>query len=579
MALVIILTISLFLTLALGFHVLVSAPHLTVNRTFAAFIGMMILWIIKDLVLWGFNDRNTGAGWWACGSFLIGLGLLLVFLLFTDVFPENGRPNWRRLSWYGVPGLLLIPLIINGRLWNRAGFVDGRFEIDLNGYAQIFGFYNYLILGTGISQLVRKYRRYRETAWRQQISSVIVSVGLTATLLVLSNNLLPLIGIYSLLPFSSIFILLGAMIYVYAITNFNLFSLQSALGQLRVFPLTSKVAIAVAGTGLIGFLVVQVPIAIWTLGDGVSGWAKFVVFSMIGGTIPSLALVLVIVRILSRPLRELTEMALDVSHGNYGAETGIASNDELGVLASSFNTMSRKMAVDIARLKEINQAMISAEKLAMAGALATSVAHEVNNPLASISSLVQSLLGRESEERNRETLRLILGQITRISAVLRDLMDFARPKPPEPRPTEINQIIHKSLELALYDKRFRTLRVERLLDPTIPLLHLDSDRMQQVFLNLLLNARDAIVEGTGEIRIESRQDEKRVLVEISDNGVGIPAENLGAIFDPFFTTKPRGQGTGLGLSVCQKIVTAHGGTITAASNGKGSVFTLSFPLG
>lgn len=580
MLLIVVLTASIFMTLALGFYVLVAAPHRQVNRTFAAFVGMMILWIVKDLVFWGFHDAESDADWWAKSSFLIGVVLQLVFLLFTDVFPDNSPPRWRRLAFYCLPLVVLLPWLLMGRLWTEMRFHHGQLNIRITWYAYLFGIYNYSILGSGIAQLIGKYRRYRETIWGAQIYSVIVSVLLTGLLLFVSGNLLPALGYYALLPISSIFIVIGALIYAYAITNFNLFSLQSALDQLRLFPLTYKVAIAVAGTGLAGFFIIQVPVAIWTLGAaGGRGWTKFIVFSTIAGTLPSLMLVLVIVRILSRPLRELTELALDVSRGNYGAETGLTSNDELGVLASSFNTMSRKMAADIARLKEINQVMIRTEKLATAGALATSVAHEVNNPLASISSLVQSLMQRETEEKKRETMRMILAQITRISGVLRDLMDFARPKPPEPRPTDLNLIIRKSLELAIYDKRFKRLEVKTEFDPALPRLQLDGDRMQQVFLNLLLNARDAIGEQAeqGEIMVRTGKLDGRIFAEIADNGVGIPPENLRIIFDPFFTTKGKGQGTGLGLAVCQNIVTAHGGTISAANREKGSVFTISFP--
>jgi signal transduction histidine kinase len=237
------------------------------------------------------------------------------------------------------------------------------------------------------------------------------------------------------------------------------------------------------------------------------------------------------------------------------------------------------MAEDIARLKNINQVMIRTEKLATAGALATGVAHEVNNPLASISSLVQSLLARTADERERETLRLILAQITRISGVLRDLMDFARPKATEMAPTDLNEVLAKSLDLARFDKRFKRLSVRTALAPGLPPLPLDADRMQQVFLNLLLNARDAIGEepGGGEITVTTRRDGGEVWAQIADDGGGIPAENLARIFDPFFSTKPKGQGTGLGLAVCHSIVAAHGGRISAAARSRGTVFTVAFP--
>ncbi len=572
-----VLLASLFITIALGFFVLVAAPHRAVNRIFALFIGMMSLWIVKDLAFWGFHSPTEDATWWAVVSFFIGITLQIVFLHFAEVFPENAKPRWRRTFLVSLPLMIFLPLLFTGKFWSHVHFHNGHFSIGLTRYAYAAGLYNALMLAWGIAILWSKYKRHKGTLWGKQIASVIVAVLVTGVLMVGSGNLLPALGHYRMLPYGSVFIVIGALIYAYAITNFKLFSLQTALDQLRFFPIAYKVAIAVATTGLFGFLLCQLPVALWAFGTGVAGWKKFLVFSTISGTVPSLILVLLIVRILSRPLRELTEVALDVSHGNYGAETPISSNDELGVLASSFNTMSRKMAEDIARLKQINLAMVQTEKLATAGSLATSVAHEVNNPLAAISSLVQSLLARAADERDRETFRLIISQITRISGVLRDLMDFARPRAPEPRPTDLNQVLIKSIELASYDKRFKRLAIRTKLSP-LPTLQLDPDRMQQVFLNLLLNARDAIGDEaeSGEIMISTNTPDGEVIAEIADNGSGIAPELLPRIFDPFVTTKPKGQGTGLGLAVCHSIVAAQGGRITAANRECGSVFTVAF---
>lgn len=146
----------------------------------------------------------------------------------------------------------------------------------------------------------------------------------------------------------------------------------------------------------------------------------------------------------------------------------------------------------------------------------------------------------------------------------------------------MNQVIMKSIELAKYDKRFKQMEVKTELSPTLPLLALDTDKMQQVFFNLLLNARDAIAETgrTGEISIQTERRDGSVIAEVTDNGPGIPTGILNAIFDPFFTTKTKGNGTGLGLAVCQSIVTAHGGRITAEnrSEGAGSTFRITFPI-
>jgi signal transduction histidine kinase len=581
--LILILMTSLFITLALGFYVLVAAPHRVVNRTFALFVGMMALWIVKDLAFWGFHDPEGGAAWWATVSFILGITLQLVFLYFADIFPDiypnSGPPRRRRLLLAAAPLAVFLPALLLGKFWTHAGFHHGRFSIALTMFAYAAGIYNLLLLAAGVRTMRTKYQQHRDSIWGKQIASVIAAMLVTAGLMVASVNLLPALGIYELLPFCSIFIVVGALIYAYAITNFQLFSLQTALDQLKLFPLAYKVAITVALTGIFGFLLCQVPVALWAFGADAAGWKKFLVFSTISGMIPSLVLILLIVRILSRPLRDLTEVALDVARGNYGAETPLTSNDELGVLASSFNVMSRKMAEDIARLKDINQAMMRSEKLAVAGALATGVAHEVNNPLASISSLVQLQLAGAADERDRETLRLILAQITRITSVLRDLMDFARPKAPELRLTDLNQVLAKSIELARYDKRFKNLAVRTAFAAPLPPLPLDADRMQQVFLNLLLNARDAIGDETadGEITITTSQVNGEILAEIADNGAGIPAENLPRLFDPFFSTKSKGHGTGLGLAVCHSIITAHGGRISATPKARGAAFTVALP--
>jgi signal transduction histidine kinase len=576
-----ILLVSLVITLALGFYVIITAPDEAINRTFASFIGMMILWILKDIAFWGFHQDNENSVWWGNVSFLIGISLQIPLLLFAEVFPENHRPRWRRIALLTAPLLLLIPILITGSLWERIGFSHGTFHIQLKPAAYIFGAYNALLLTIGLTQLIGKYRKYKGTLWGQQLASVILGILVTGVLIVPAGNLLPALGHYQFLPYSSVFIVAGTLIYAYAITNFKLFSLQTALDQLRLFPITYKITIAVASISLLGFFLMQVPVAIWAFSRDDPGWQKFLIFAPIAGLIPSLILMLVIVKILSRPLRELTEKTLEVARGNYGAQIELTRNDELGVLAKSFNAMSQQMAADIARLKEINQALIRTEKLATAGTLATGVAHEVNNPLASISSLVQSLQSRVQDERDHETLRVILTQITRITSVLRSLMEFARPQTPTRKATDLNQIIAKSIELARFDKRFKQLQLAIEFSNDLPPLQLDHDQIQQVFLNLLLNARDAIEEAendAGEIRLTTRREAEEIIAEITDNGSGIAPENLAHIFDPFFSTKPGGKGTGLGLAVSHSIIAAHGGRISITPQARGTSVIVAFPV-
>jgi signal transduction histidine kinase len=237
---------------------------------------------------------------------------------------------------------------------------------------------------------------------------------------------------------------------------------------------------------------------------------------------------------------------------------------------------------DVTEKREMLDELLKAERLAATGTFAAGVAHEVNNPLASISSLVQSLLGGESDPHRRTTLHTILAQITRISVTLRDLVDFARPAPVERRPLNLNDLATETLRLLAYNKRFSGLSLEPRLAPDLKPVFADNNEIQQVLLNLLLNAADATQGSDGCIRIVTENyhgaEHDRVVMRIIDNGIGIPREHLERVFDPFFTTKPAGAGAGLGLSLCQRIVLANRGTIRIDSEvGKGTTIKISLP--
>ncbi len=243
--------------------------------------------------------------------------------------------------------------------------------------------------------------------------------------------------------------------------------------------------------------------------------------------------------------------------------------------------MSRKMADDIERLRSMSEQMVRAEKLAATGTLAAGVAHEVNNPLASISSLIQILqsqpLTPENEPEAREMLRLVQTQVARITRVLRDMTEFARARTTERAPVDVRAVVQAAVRLASFDKTFKRLELMTAFDERAPHVLADADQLQQVFLNLLLNARDATPEG-GRVEVRARFDEGAgaLVVEVADTGCGIAPEKLPRVFDPFYSTKP--SGTGLGLAVCYGIVTAHGGRIEVApNNGRGTIVRVTLP--
>jgi signal transduction histidine kinase len=573
---------ALFLLVLLGFYVFVENPRNRAHQTFAAFIAFLALWTIKDLIFWNFHARDISSGWWASSSFIIAFLMQCALVVFAWVFPENSRTPRKKAAILFAPGLILIPAALFGLLWHRVGFQNGAFEIDLAPLAYAFVLYVYFIFGYGAIVLFRKYRKYRGTQKGQQVGAILWAVAITGILKTLANIVFPFFGLSYLLPFSSIFVLPGVLIYAYAISNFKLFSLQTALNQFRLFRLTYKIALSIAGVAIVSFIVFQIPIVYWAFQDGMTfeAWRKYLVFSIISALVPNLLLVLLVVRTISRPLQRITLAAVQVTEGEYGTEVDLRkSNDEIGLLADSFNEMSRKMALDIEQLQKLNEQLTRTEKLAAMGTLAAGVAHEVNNPLASISSLIQMMQSEKNlDEETREKLHLISAQIERITQVTRDMMDFARARPAAKASVEINEIIEKSLRLASFDKSFGELSLKKQLSENLPEIFADGDQLQQVFLNFLLNARDAMPEG-GALTIKTDQNGKELHIEISDSGIGIDESDRKRIFDPFFTTKQTGKGTGLGLAVCYGIITAHGGKIEISENdSNGASFLISLPL-
>jgi signal transduction histidine kinase len=572
---------ALFLLVLLGFYVFVANPRNRAHQTFAAFIAFLALWTIKDLVFWNFQAQNSSSGWWASSSFIISLLMQCALVVFAWVFPENSRTPRKKAAILFAPGLVLIPAAMFGLLWRKIGFQNGVVEIELAPLAYAFVAYVYFVFGYGAIVLFRKYRKYRGTQKGQQVGAILWALVITGILKTLANIVFPFFNLYYLLPFSAIFVLPGVLIYAYAISNFKLFSLQTALNQFRLFPITYKIALSIATVAIISFILFQIPIVYWAFQDGMTfeAWRKYLVFSVISALVPNLLLVLLIVRTISRPLQRITVAAVQVTEGEYGTEVDLRrSNDEIGLLAESFNEMSRKMLSDIEQLQKLNEQLTRTEKLAAMGTLASGVAHEVNNPLASISSLIQMMQTKQNlDDDTKEKLKLISEQIQRITQVTRDMMDFARVRPAAKSAVDVNGLIETSLRLASFDKSFQKLELNKDLAGNLPKVYADADQLQQVFLNLLLNARDAMPEG-GELCIKTAASEKEVQIEISDNGVGIDDANRQKIFDPFFTTKQAGKGTGLGLAVCYGIVTAHGGRIEVSSNNSnGTSFLITLP--
>ena len=285
----------------------------------------------------------------------------------------------------------------------------------------------------------------------------------------------------------------------------------------------------------------------------------------------------VVLKHVSAVLKHGSDQALDLPiRGRYF--------DFCSAIISTGNRQFIQMILhDVTQRHEMLDTLLKAERLAAAGTFASGVAHEVNNPLASISSLVQSLLPDESNSDRASTLQTILSQITRIATTLKDLVNFARPAPAERKPLDLNDMVSETLRLVAYNKRFSGVRIEPSLAPDLNPAYADQNGIQQVLLNLLFNAADAARPDGAVIRVITENRHKgdgvwRVVMRVLDNGCGIAPENLERVFDPFFTTKPAGSGVGLGLSLCQNIILTNQGTIRVESEaGRGTTVTIGLP--
>ena len=237
---------------------------------------------------------------------------------------------------------------------------------------------------------------------------------------------------------------------------------------------------------------------------------------------------------------------------------------------------------DITERKRLEEQLQLAGRLAAVGELAAGVAHELNNPLAAIQGFTQLLTARKDvDETLRKDLETIYREAQRASRITGNLLSFGRRHEPEKRLISVNEVVEKTLELRAHQMKVNNIEVSVELQPDLPITMADFHQMQQVFVNIINNAEQAMTEahGRGKLLVKTKESGKMVQIAFTDSGPGIPEENLNRIFDPFFTTKEVGKGTGLGLSICYGIVAAHGGHIYARSKlGRGTTFVVEIPI-
>jgi signal transduction histidine kinase len=299
--------------------------------------------------------------------------------------------------------------------------------------------------------------------------------------------------------------------------------------------------------------------------------------------------------IMGRKVEDITNLSdIAVAIKKFRESRAVSFTDELQSLR---NGVDRIYIANFARLNEEElyiiyltditdertkqESLYLTDRLASIGEMASGIAHELNNPLTSIIGLSEIVAREDIPDGIREDMGLIKSESHRAATIVRNLLSFARKNSTVKQPTLINKIILDVLKLRSYEHGVNNIRITLELNPNLPEIMVDHAQIQQVFINIILNAEHAMVHahGKGTLKIKTEIDGTMLKITFIDDGPGIETQNLRRIFDPFFTTKEVGKGTGLGLSISYGIVTAHNGQIYAASEfGHGATFIIELPL-
>ncbi len=299
-----------------------------------------------------------------------------------------------------------------------------------------------------------------------------------------------------------------------------------------------------------------------------------------------------------RPVRKLINATEEVSKGTFSHRIEMDNEyNEVNALAQSFNRMTERLSEKTEDLKKTvekltqtnkelqtaQDSLVRSAKLATTGRLAAGLAHEIGNPLGSITSYLEYLLKEKNiSEKNKDCLARVEKEIGRIDEIVREFLDLASPTRGVIKKFDLDKAISNSLSLLKHRKDFRNIKIDLHLSKKLPQIKVDEQKFQQVLFNILLNAADAISDegDSGKITVTGKVlDQKKIEISVQDNGTGIEKENIQKIFDPFFTTKDPGKGTGLGLSICQKIISDMDGEIIVDSKpGKGTTFKIALPF-
>jgi two-component system NtrC family sensor kinase len=312
----------------------------------------------------------------------------------------------------------------------------------------------------------------------------------------------------------------------------------------------------------------------------------------------SFLLSLLLTRFVNRPIDKLLAATKTAAHGNLDQTVGVRSHDELGELSDSFNnmiselkrsrdaiegwtqTLEHRVQERTQELERVQDQLIRAGKMAAIGELAAGVAHEINNPLTGVLTFSSLMLKKVDENHPwKKDLENIVQQTTRCRNIVRGLLDFARQRKPDKKEWDIHTLIDRTITLVENQAPFQNIKIVRNFKPDMPMLFIDGDQIQQVFMNIVINAADAMAGNGGTLTIQTEVRDGKAEISFADTGCGMTKEQLSRLFTPFYTTKETGKGTGLGLAISYGIIQSHGGEIEAESAmGRGSTLIVKLPV-
>ena len=304
--------------------------------------------------------------------------------------------------------------------------------------------------------------------------------------------------------------------------------------------------------------------------------ARWTIVSLLAaGTICSV----VLARGFARPLIVLANCAKRIGEGHWGETVAIVSGDEIGDLAANFNEMSMRLEGAFRQVRQAQDQLIQAEKFSAMGKLSSTLAHQLKNPLTSLKMILEAAMAdQHGFDCTREDGEVMLSEARRMERAVNDILAVAGERRLNPRPADVNELIRHAVAAVRYRLDIAGIRLDLLLDGGIPVSPCDRDQMEQVFLNLILNAVEAMPNG-GQLAIETAWNATvaETRIEIRDTGGGVPEVARSQIFDPFFTTKE--SGSGLGLSIAYTVIRKHGGQIALVSQEKmGAAFVITLPM-